>query len=158
MRAPTLALPVLALALAGCASPELDPMAMACEDARVQQAGWCGGALDLSGSAAGGAGAAAPQGPALQRTAEAASWTLQAKEESGRHTFAWDSPGRVRLSWQGLGAGDMAVMVQGPGGTVYESRSGQVADSETLASSGPLTIAITLNNYRGEAKVELRAA
>lgn len=163
MRA-ALALPLLAAALAGCTGmEEYDPMAMACQDERVQQAGWCDGSFGGPPPATGGAKASAAPAEGgvakVQLTEQGAVWTYRAEGEHERKSFAWDSPGKARLTWRSAGSGGIRVAVQAAGGTLYDSDPGQAGDSALLAGrEGAWTVTIDVDNFAGEARVELAAA
>lgn len=153
MRA-ALALLVAFPVLAGCSSlDQLDPMVMACKEAAVRDAGWCG-AVPV------GDGGEAPVGPKVERTADGITWSFEAAGEHARHSFGWDSPGKARLTWSGAGTGGMRVAVRdAAGNALYSSIPGASGGTELLAGrTGAWSAAIDFDNFAGAARVELRAA
>lgn len=153
MRA-ALALVLTLPALAGCASlEELDPMAMACREAPVQEAGWCGGT-------GGSAEAAAPDQPKVEASADGVRWTHDLAGSHGRFSFAWDSPGQAQVSWAGVGSGGMWVSVRDAGGnTLYNSAPNAGGDAQRLVGrAGLWTVSLDFDNFAGHARAELRAA
>lgn len=154
MRA-ALALLLALPALAGCASlEELDPMVMACREAAVQDAGWCGGVPVGDGKGE------VPAGPKVERTAEGVAWSHALDGAHDRHTFAWDSPAKARLSWSGTGSGGMRVAVRdAAGNALYNSSPGASGGGEVLAGkAGSWSVALDFDNFAGAARVELRLA
>jgi hypothetical protein len=148
--------------VAGCTGfEEYDPMKIACDDPKVQQAGWCDGSVDIGGlSPPTGEGnqQAAPQGPRIETTADGVAWSHDLSGFHGRFSFGWESPGRATLGWSGAGSGGMAIALRdAQGNPLYTSGGGAAGGSEVLAGrAGSWTVDLDFDNFSGHATVGLQ--
>lgn len=149
-----------ASALAGCTTlEELDPLRIACEDARVREAGWCEGGRGAEGTEGTLGSGGPPSSPRIAAGPGRVVWSHEAQGAYERWDFDWESPGRARVAWSAEGSGGISVAVRAGGNVLYRSEPGSSGGGELLAGRpGAWTVDVDLANFAGQARVELASA